>query len=89
MVAAAVEGEIAKVVVTGQKMEQSLPLLGRTYSYIATQTVIDRSRVHGAGYGLLVLAGLGIFCGCVGKMPSFRCMSGCPMPWKVPRPSAR
>ncbi len=46
-------------------------------------------RAMGFGYGLLMLAGLGIFCGCVGKSASSRCTSGCPTPWKAPRPSAR
>ena len=45
-------------------------------------------REQGYGYGLLVVAGLGIFCGCVGKSASFRCTSGCPTPWKAPRRSA-
>ena len=38
--------------------------------------------------GLLVLAGLGIFCGCVGKSASSRCTSGCPTRWKARRRSA-
>ncbi len=34
---------------------------------------------------LLVVAGLGIFCGCVGKSTSFRYKCGCPMRWKARR----
>ena len=45
-------------------------------------------RSQGYGYGLLVLAGLGIFCGCVGKSASSRCTSGCRTRWKAPRRSA-
>ncbi len=33
------------------------------------------------GYGMLVLAGLGLFAGCVGKSTSSRSMSGSPTPW--------
>ena len=33
-----------------------------------------------------MIGGLGIFCGCVGKSASSPCTSGCPTPWKAPRP---
>jgi NADH-quinone oxidoreductase subunit L len=36
-----------------------------------TEAQIGRWRASGFGYGLLVVAGLGIFCGCVGKSAQF------------------
>ncbi len=54
----------------------------------AVQAKVETWRSQGYGYWLLVVAGLGIFCGCVGKSASSRCTSGCPTPWKAPRPSA-
>jgi len=35
------------------------------------EQLIDQRRSEGVGYGLLVIAGLGIFCGCVGKSAQF------------------
>ena len=38
---------------------------------------------------MLTLAGLGVFAGCAGKVPSSRSTSGCPTPWRGPRRSRR
>ena len=48
---------------------------------------LPKWRAQGYGYWLLVVAGLGVFCGCVGKSASSLCTSGCPTPWRAPRPS--
>ncbi len=41
------------------------------FSHITAIGKVEQWRSQGYGYGLLVLAGLGIFCGCVGKSAQF------------------
>ena len=62
--------------------------LSRVYDRLCVEKIAEW-RSQGYGYWLLVVAGLGIFCGCVGKSASSRCTFGCRTRWKAPRRSAR
>ncbi len=70
MVKSAARDEISKIAGTWA----SIPLPAAATQPFSTAdidlNVVDW-RAHGFGYGLLVLAGLGIFCGCVGKSAQF------------------
>lgn len=62
------------VVVGGQTVETTVGAYRELASSVAKETIaskIGEWRAQGYGYGLLVLAGLGIFCGCVGKSAQF------------------
>jgi NADH-quinone oxidoreductase subunit L len=62
MVAMAANAQVAKIHRTAED-----PFVGRKQ----VETQIPRWRAEGYGYWLLVIAGLGIFCGCVGKSAQF------------------
>ncbi len=62
MVKAAAQDEVAKIV-------RATP--GHLRAVAAVEAEVPRWREMGYGYGLLMLAGLGIFCGCIGKSAQF------------------
>ena len=84
MVRLAASSEMAKLVA-----QHGSPVAGDNAVWEkAVSEGVKTWRGQSYGYWLLVVAGLGIFCGCVGKSASSPCTSGCPTPWKAPRPSA-
>jgi len=62
MVRAAARAEIAEIYGTSPSVEEAEKTIRR---------LVPGWRSEGLGYGLLVIAGLGIFCGCVGKSAQF------------------
>ena len=62
MVRAAARAEIAEIYETSPSVEEAEKTI---------RQLVPRWRSGGLGYGLLVIAGLGIFCGCVGKSAQF------------------
>ncbi len=66
-----------------RRSPRTRPIVATAEERIAA--AMPKWRAQGYGYWLLVVAGLGIFCGCVGKSASSRCTSGCPTPWRAPR----
>ena len=68
MVLANKRAEVAQVVGDHARLGQNSPEIS-TQSELASR--LPEWRESGAGYWLLVIAGLGIFCGCVGKSAQF------------------
>jgi len=80
MVKLAAQREIAKIVLNVRKQAVNKLLISRDGKTgikeqgaidVSIEWGIDRWRRQGYGYWLLVIAGLGIFCGCVGKSAQF------------------
>ena len=69
MVRLSASEEIAKLVQAEQGGDYDVAV--RVEEVIEANHLDERWRTSGYGYGLLVVAGLGIFCGCVGKSAQF------------------
>jgi NADH-quinone oxidoreductase subunit L len=70
MVKMAARSEIEKIAAHAPTINGDLPLR-RASAAMMTWVTVKKWRAQGYGYGLLVVAGLGIFCGCVGKSAQF------------------
>jgi NADH-quinone oxidoreductase subunit L len=67
MVLFAARAEVAKIVADNSKTSQPHAY----HDALAVWTSVEKWRGQGYGYWILVVAGLGIFCGCVGKSAQF------------------
>ena len=67
MVRFAARSEVA----SAQQPYQWNPQVAAAMGWVAWKQDVNKWRAEGCGYWLLVVAGLGIFCGCVGKSAQF------------------
>ncbi len=71
MVLLAARNEVEKTVAPVEQQYQGNELVAHAMAWSAAHKNIGKWRAKGYGYWLLVVAGLGIFCGCVGKSAQF------------------
>jgi NADH-quinone oxidoreductase subunit L len=71
MVKFAARGEIEKIVTAPPDESRRTPDIANTINLWRVFAKVPDWRSQGYGYWLLVVAGLGIFCGCVGKSAQF------------------
>jgi NADH:ubiquinone oxidoreductase subunit 5 (subunit L)/multisubunit Na+/H+ antiporter MnhA subunit len=70
MVKRAAASELEQRVTKARAIARSNPALAR-FAEMGHRAQVETWRSQGYGYGLMVLAGLGLFCGCVGKSAQF------------------